>query len=432
VLLVEDSENDALLILRELQRSGYGTEHERVDTARAMRDALAASSWDVIFSDYRMPRFGAAEALELARKMEAEAPFIVVSGRIGEDVAVETMRAGAYDYVMKDNLARLCPTVERGLEEIFENSADEDGELWATQRYEWVAAGVPAQIDNPVLKAIPYKAAGFGRWVQALGRGDLVYGHVRDFPESEQPELRAQEILSLALVPIFVEGRWWGVIGFDECVEEREWSAVEVGALGAAAGTLGAAIKRRQMEERLRAGEERYRAVIEQATDGIYLLDAETRRFVETNPSFQKMVGYTADELGDMEIYRIVDHPRGNVDSTIKRTLKLRRRVVGNRKYRRKDGAVLDVEVGVSVISLDGRDVICTIVRDVTERKQDEAALARSESRLRTIIETEPECVKVLDMDGSLLEMNPAGLSMIEADSLEQVRGKSVYDYIAP
>ncbi len=315
---------------------------------------------------------------------------------------------------------------------VFENYVGEDGELWAAQRYEWVAANVSAQIDNPVLKAIPYRAAGFGRWVQALGRGDLVYGHVRDFPEIEQPELRAQEILSIALVPIFVEGRWWGVIGFDECVEEREWSAAEVGALGTAAGTLGAAIKRRQMEERLRAGEQRYRAVIEQATDGIYLLDAETRSFVETNPSFQKIMGYTADELRGMEIYRIVDHPRWDVDATIQRTLELRRRVVGNRKYRRKDGAVLDVEVGVSVISLNGRDVICTIVRDVTERKRDEAALARSESRLRTIIETEPECVKVLGMDGSLLEMNPAGLSMIEADSLEQVRGKSVYDYIAP
>jgi PAS domain S-box-containing protein len=314
---------------------------------------------------------------------------------------------------------------------IFENFADDDGELWARQRYEWVAAGVPAQIDNPVLKAIPYKAAGFGRWVQSLGRGDPVYGHVRDLPNSEQPELRAQEILSIAIVPIFVEGRWWGVIGFDECFEEREWSAAEVGALGAAAGTLGAAINRRQMEEHLRAGEERYRAVIEQTTDGIYLLDAETRRFVETNPSFQKMVGYTADELGTMDIYRIVDHPRENFDSTIQRTLEERRRVVGNRKYRRKDGVVLDVEVGVSVISLDGRDVICTIVRDVTERKLSEAALRESERLYRTVIEQATENILLIDVESRRIVESNAAFRESLGYSEAELHSMTIYDVVA-
>ena len=457
VLLVEDSEDDALLILRELRRGGYEPEYERVETSEAMERALA-QPWDVIFSDYRLPSFDAPEALKMWYASGSESPFIVVSGKVGEDVAARAIKAGAYDYVMKDNLTRLHAVVERSLQEarekrdlrragkelqrrdaildavrfaadqflgetvgweesvrtvlkrlgeatgasrdyVFENYVGEDGELWATQRYEWVAASVSAQIDNPVLKAIPYRAAGFGRWVQALGRGDLVYGHVRDFPESEQPGLRAQEILSIALVPIFVEGRWWGVIGFDECIEEREWSAAEVGALGAAARTLGAAIKRRQMEERLRAGEERYRAVIEQATDGIYLLDAQTRGFVETNPSFQKMVGYTADELRGMDIYRIVNHPRWDVDATIQRTLELRRRVVGNRKYRRKDGAVLDVEVGVSVISLGGREVICTIVRDVTERARMQALL---EERVATLSRIAADVVLDLPMEDTL------------------------------
>jgi PAS domain S-box-containing protein len=490
VLLVEDSENDALLLLRELGRAGYDVDHERVYTAEGMQKALR-SPWGVIISDYRMPRFSAMEALEMANASDLDAPFIVVSGRIGEDVAVEAMRGGAYDYVMKSNLARLPRTVERGLEKaeerrqrrkveeelerrdaileavrfaadqflgeavgweesiktvlgrlgeateasrvyVFENYTGDDGELWATMRYEWVATGISAQIDNPVLKGIPYEAAGFGRWMHTLGRGDLVHGHVRELPESEQPELRAEEILSIAVVPIFVEGRWWGFIGFDECVKEREWSAAEIGALGAAAGTLGAAIRRRQTEERLRGSEERYRAVIEQATDGIYLLDARTRRFVETNPSFRRMLGYTAREIAGLDIYGIVAHPREDVNATIERTLQSGRRIVGERKYRRKDGTLLDVEVGVSVILLDGRDVICTIVRDVTERKMAGLALARSEGRLRQIIETEPECVKVLGANGSLLEMNPAGLAMIEADSLEQVRGRSVYRYIAP
>ena len=489
VLLVEDSENDALLLLRELGRAGYEVEHVRVHTAEAMREALQ-SPWEVIISDYRMPRFSAMEALQMASASGSDAPFIVVSGRIGEDVAVEAMRCGAYDYVMKSNLARLPRTVERGLEKaeerrerrrieeelerrdaileavrfaadqflgeaagweesvravlrrlgeateasrvyVCENFTGADGELWAALRYEWVARGIIAQIDTGV-EGVPYKAAGFGRWIHTLGRGDLVYGHVRDLPKGEQPELQFEDILSIVLVPIFVEGRWWGYIGFDECVEEREWSTAEVGALGAAAGTLGAAIRRRQTEERLRGSEERYRAVIEQATDGIYLLDAETRRLVETNPSFQRMLGYTVEEIEGLCVYDFVAHPRENVDATIARTLQSRRRIVGERKYRRKDGTLLDVEVGVSVISLDGRDVICTIVRDVTERKENEELLAHSEGRLRQIIETEPECVKVLGANGSLLEMNPAGLSMIEADSLEQVRGRSVYRYIAP
>jgi len=117
-LLVEDSEDDALLLLRELRRGGYEPEHERVDTPEAMRRALDDPlAWDVIFSDYNMPRFGAPEALAMAREAAPRTPFIVVSGKVGEDAAVATLKAGAYDYVMKSNLARLCATVERSIQE---------------------------------------------------------------------------------------------------------------------------------------------------------------------------------------------------------------------------------------------------------------------------------------------------------------------------
>ncbi|MDQ3942871.1 MAG: response regulator, partial [Actinomycetota bacterium] len=99
VLVVEDSEDDALLILRELRRGGYEPEYERVETPIAMKKALAERDpWDVIISDYRLPRFGAPEALSVWRASGSEAPFIIVSGKIGEDVAVEAMKAGAHDY----------------------------------------------------------------------------------------------------------------------------------------------------------------------------------------------------------------------------------------------------------------------------------------------------------------------------------------------
>jgi PAS domain S-box-containing protein len=117
VLLVEDSEDDAVLIARELRRSDYDLTLERVDTPEALSTALAQRSWDIIIADYSMPRFNGMAALKLLQKSGLDLPFILVSGTIGEDIAVGAMKAGAHDYVMKDNLMRLGPAVRRELHE---------------------------------------------------------------------------------------------------------------------------------------------------------------------------------------------------------------------------------------------------------------------------------------------------------------------------
>ncbi len=117
VLLVEDSQPDAMLIGRALELGGFEPACERVDTAKAMAAALAKQSWDLILADHAMPQFSAPEALELVKQQGADVPFIIVSGHIDEEVAVAAMRAGAHDYVMKERLARLVPAVERELRE---------------------------------------------------------------------------------------------------------------------------------------------------------------------------------------------------------------------------------------------------------------------------------------------------------------------------
>jgi signal transduction histidine kinase/CheY-like chemotaxis protein len=113
VLLVEDSEDDATLVLAALRRTGYRPEFRRVDNAADMRAALAKDEWDVVLSDYDMPGFGGLHALELLRDSGLDLPFLIVSGTIGEETAVEAMKAGAHDYLMKDSLVRLGPAVER-------------------------------------------------------------------------------------------------------------------------------------------------------------------------------------------------------------------------------------------------------------------------------------------------------------------------------
>jgi signal transduction histidine kinase len=117
VLLIEDSEDDAMLLLRELRKGGYEPASERVETPESMTASLKKNHWDVVISDYVLPRFSGLAALNILKESGWDLPFIVVSGKIGEDVAVGAMKAGAHDYILKGNLTRLVPAVERELAE---------------------------------------------------------------------------------------------------------------------------------------------------------------------------------------------------------------------------------------------------------------------------------------------------------------------------
>ena len=116
VILIEDDENDVVLVLRELKRGGYETEHLVVQTAEELQSALAADKWDMILSDYSLPLFSAPAALKQLKKSGRSIPFIVISGAVGEEIAVQLIQHGAADYINKDRLTRLCPVIQRELD----------------------------------------------------------------------------------------------------------------------------------------------------------------------------------------------------------------------------------------------------------------------------------------------------------------------------
>ncbi len=117
VLLIDDSEADAVLLIRELKKAGNDIEHRRIDTQEALDAALGEGGWDIILCDYVIPGWSGLEALSRIREHNGEIPVIMISGHVGEDVAVGAMRAGANDYIMKDNLRRLAPAVQREIRE---------------------------------------------------------------------------------------------------------------------------------------------------------------------------------------------------------------------------------------------------------------------------------------------------------------------------
>lgn len=117
LLLVEDSEDDVLLLLRELRKGGYDPDYQQVDTLAGLQHALQGQTWDLVITDHNLPGFDCTATLEMVREIHQDLPIIIVSGSIGEDIAVGAMRSGASDYIMKDKLARLAPAIQRELRE---------------------------------------------------------------------------------------------------------------------------------------------------------------------------------------------------------------------------------------------------------------------------------------------------------------------------
>jgi len=117
VLIIEDSEDDVHLLIRQLKKNGYNPLYKQVQTADDMREQLNENKWDIIITDYSLPFFNGLEALKVLKEKNIDIPFIILSGMIGEETAVEAMKAGAHDYIKKDNMARLIPAIGRELRE---------------------------------------------------------------------------------------------------------------------------------------------------------------------------------------------------------------------------------------------------------------------------------------------------------------------------
>jgi two-component system, cell cycle sensor histidine kinase and response regulator CckA len=194
VLIVEDSEDDLLLLLRELRRGEYTLDYVRVETAIEMQAALDRQDWDIVIADYTLPRFSAPAALELLQHQQRDLPFIIVSGTIGEDPAVAAMRAGAHDYLLKDNLVRLLPAVARELREAQERQKRLDAEQAlreSEERFRQLAENITESVfwmSEPTAMKMLYVSPAYERiWGRAC---DRLYANFMDWIEAIHPDDR--------------------------------------------------------------------------------------------------------------------------------------------------------------------------------------------------------------------------------------------------
>ncbi|MEN8261108.1 MAG: EAL domain-containing protein, partial [Pseudomonadota bacterium] len=175
---------------------------------------------------------------------------------------------------------------------VFQNDKGEKGDLITHQRYEWSAPGITPRVGNTELQNCSYTGTSLERWAVLMGQRLAVSGSLRDFPPEEAAFLQARQVKSLLAVPIFVEQAWWGFIGFDDCVNERDWFGPEADALMAAADVMASAIARQRSERQLQHSA----TVFENTAEGVMITDAGGN-ILDVNNSFTVITGYGKAEV---------------------------------------------------------------------------------------------------------------------------------------
>ena len=445
ILYVEDVPADVVIVNHELRKAGLAFRSRRVDTKDAFLSELRDNPPDLILSDHGLPCFDGFTALAIARDKCPEVPFIFVTSSLGEETTIATFEGGATDYVLKKDLAKLAPAVVRALREAEERATlkqKEQALRESEERFRMLVEGVK---DYAIFMLDPR-----GRVTSWNPGAQWLHGH------------RAEEVrgrhYSLFYTPTDIEaGR--PEIGLKRAVSEGRfeeeglrvgkggnefWANVIITCLRDPGGKLrGFAVVTRDITDRVRArralekSEALKGIILETALDAI-LSVSHDGLVQEWNPAAERIFGYRRDEAVGRPMDELIVPPSlreayqdgvanylmTGVGSLLGRPIEL--------TLRRADGSEFRADFAVTRIPTEEPPRCTVLIRDITERKQAEAALRESEERFRLLI----ECVKdyaiyMLDPEGHVTSWN-AGAERIEGFSADEIIGEHYSRFFAP
>jgi PAS domain S-box-containing protein len=335
VLIVEDSEDDTLLMVRELKRGGYRPAYRRVESAAELQQELEKQSWDLILSDYRIPRFSGFRALELVRERGHDLPFIIVSGAIGEETAVAAMKAGAHDYIMKGNLVRLVPAVEREVREAEERRRRRKAE----ERLRENEKLLRAIVDNS--PAVVFLKDVEGRFLLVNRRIEQMFDRPREqlvgktdhdlFPPETAAPLRSNDLKVLeSRAPVATEETVLQKDGTHTYLSVKFPLLNEEEIPYAVGGISTDITDRKKTEEALRTSlreiaesREKIRAIFRSVSEGLIVTDSRNR-LVMINRAAEELLGVTFKAVWNQPIGAVIEDSflRSRLESALTQSTK--------------------------------------------------------------------------------------------------------------
>jgi len=433
VQIVEDNAADAELVLHELRRAGFDPEWKRIETEP---DYLAQidQGWEIILADYNLPEFSGLRALQLLRGRDPDLPFIIVSGTIGEDMAASAIKAGANDYVLKSQLARLGPVIQRELRDAAdrrERRRMQEELRKSEERYRTVSRlsldfayscfhdGEGGYKVDWITDAF-YTLTGYSD-AELRGKGCWLFvSHPDDYETATRPlrELKAGESDTREFRIVTKDGRVLCIANHMECQADPE----APGGLRLIGGVRDIT-KSKQAEEELGKSEERFRLLFEYAPDAYYLSDLKGN-FIDGNKAAEKTTGYPKKELIGSSFLKLNLLPLGQYPKAAKLLLdNALGKSTGPDEFtlRRKSGEMVRVEISTYPLKLDDKSVVLGIARDITERARTEDALRKAEENFRRSLDDSPLGIRIIGPHGETLYANRAVLDLFDYADFEEL-----------